>query len=931
MLNLFKRFLYVYLCLMIFLSSVLVFSSCFAVEDLSQVTILSDGSIEPSTAPIIRNGTVYEITSDLDVGIVIQRNHNYHIILDGKGHSITGQSMDEGKGIHLDDLRYVTIRNFVISNFEYGIYLDTGTTQVTISGNSVGNCSRGIMFAYRAPHNEVSGNTITANRYGIYFLGSPQNLVIGNAVNHNVYGIYTEQMKTDTVHLTSSDMNITGNIISENIGAGICFNFASKRSYVSGNHIAFNNAGLILGQECWRNNIYSNNFVNNNLNARGTPWTAQWDNLTCGGNYWSNYDGTDRDGDGIGDTPHVIDPKNTDNRPLMKEIAIPELEVPPAVSETPPEHFPYPTAEPFTLVEIRYDGSINPPTVPIERYGNLYVFTDSFHGGIGVYKSNIVIDGNGYSLYGTDWHTYKGISLRDLTNITIMNLNISRCTHGIVANSSSFLKISNNSLNRNTHGIVLDTNCNNNTITGNTINITRINALYLSHSSGNKFSNNTIVAAGNVLDGYDSSNTQIVNNHVVSFTGRLGFSLADNSNNNLFYGNEGAWICVNGKNNTIHENKVGGITISSSDGAQIYPNSRVFNNTVSSVYLESIYQFIDRENLIDGIYVQHSSNNIIRDNNITSEGIGICIEHNNSNNNTIQANNIQTKERLGIKVDGAKKTIIADNQIQANTQSGILITGNSENTKVTGNAVGNCEHAISINSTASGHTISKNTLTANMYGICVSGKSTNSIIENFVAANYYGIYTETAMHNNISNNIISANVGAGVYFNESSEQNTVIGNNIIENGVGVLIENSTSNTFYSNNFRNNNMSVSSFSWSQNWNSTPTVGGNHWSNYTGTDNDGNGIGDTPHVIDQNNLDHYPLMTAFDFPEPDVPIPLTPLVAPSLEMPEPPETPTEPEEPEQPTTETSSISTETLAIVGVIVCVIAVAVYWIIKRK
>ena len=87
----------------------------------------------------------------------------------------------------------------------------------------------------------------------------------------------------------------------------------------------------MMFRESSNNSIYRNNF-NNNLNVydRGVdsgnspPSVNIWDNGTEG-NYWSNYNGTDTDGDGIGDTPYIIDENNQDNYPLIEPVEIPEF------------------------------------------------------------------------------------------------------------------------------------------------------------------------------------------------------------------------------------------------------------------------------------------------------------------------------------------------------------------------------------------------------------------------------------------------------------------------------------------------------------------------------------------------------------------------------------------------------------------------------
>jgi len=175
------------------------------------------------------------------------------------------------------------------------------------------------------------GNTIEENygehcRYSLHFMYAGKNIVRNNRYKFNSVGIF---------FMYSQDTIATGNIIQSSLGAtgmGLGLkdvtNFTLKdntiiycaqglyidrspfepdtHNWIIGNKILYNSEAMHF-HSLSENNIIKENIIMGNIedivnDSRGSKTNEN----EIVGNYWDNYEGFDKDGDNIGDTPHKV-------------------------------------------------------------------------------------------------------------------------------------------------------------------------------------------------------------------------------------------------------------------------------------------------------------------------------------------------------------------------------------------------------------------------------------------------------------------------------------------------------------------------------------------------------------------------------------------------------------------------------------------------
>jgi len=572
---------------------------------------------------IIENVSVDASNSPTRSGILIENSKNkYFIIRNCSVYNSGGGSYDAG--IRLDNSCNGTIiDNFCSNNGRNGITFYINCENNTISGNTVNaNHQNGIFLYQNCDYNNITGNTGSNNNYGIQlFDNCNSNNITGNTLNNNrIHGIRLDYCDNNRIientasfnaengiYIYSAEWNnITRNNLNYNKLIGIHLRFFCMDNIINNNTINGNDLGIFL-QQSFYNNV-SENILN--------------DNNYC-----------------------IYELSSAENIISNNDCTLPTLQIP---------------------------ISIDAVATGVGAHNWTWAKSQTWCSGSGTWTDpfiieNLIISGFGAISYGIEIKNSDAFFI--IRNCKIYNAIENGIYLDFVNNSQL---IDNNCSNNGYAGIALLYRCSNNTISENIANSNDACGIYFYEENYN----NTII--GNIANDNDEigislhwiSNNTIIKQNIVNKNRYYGIELYDYCGYNMVL------------DNTINNNGERGIDLEYQSSNNIISNNIIENNKLFGVYLES--------KCIKNTFMQ----NTIRNN---SEGIYL---DSSCDTNIISGNTISDNIQYGIFLNGNGEgegnnfNLIIDNLISGNNV-GICIDLNSNNNSLYENYfVENLKHAI---------------------------------------------------------------------------------------------------------------------------------------------------------------------------------------------------------------------------------------------
>jgi nitrous oxidase accessory protein len=258
--------------------------------------------------------------NDLDAGVQVRGNFNviqdlviddclFGIDLQQSEHNLVRRNRISSKAVDLglrgDAIRlWYSFHNEVTEN----VIRDARDTVVWYSADNLiarNDARRGrysLHFMY-SKHNQVQGNHYQGNSVGIFLMYSD-----GVVIRDNHIASATGPTGVGIGFKETSDVTIEGNRVLYN-AVGLYLDVSpyqpDTENRISNNLVAYNGVGVRFLND-WQGNLFrANRFQGNITQVAVTGGKTARRNL-WEGNFWDDYAGFDRNGDGVGDTPYQL-------------------------------------------------------------------------------------------------------------------------------------------------------------------------------------------------------------------------------------------------------------------------------------------------------------------------------------------------------------------------------------------------------------------------------------------------------------------------------------------------------------------------------------------------------------------------------------------------------------------------------------------------
>ncbi len=268
---------------------------------------------------IIHSGAEHE---RVDAGVALQKVHHSAVIHCHLEDVLFGIDMQETDDSNISD-NFITSKPFSLGLRGDAIRLWYSNDNI-LRGNHISKARDFVVWYSHG--NLIEKNFGEYGRYSLHFMYTGKNIVKNNEFSHNSVGIF---------FMYSQDTIATGNVVKNSLGTtglGIgmkdCSNYTIKgnkilycarglyidrspfepdtTNKIENNYILYNSEGVHFHSLSLHNKFIGNvikgnieTVVNDSYNTKVTE--NIWDN-----NYWDDYEGFDKNGDGIGDTPHNL-------------------------------------------------------------------------------------------------------------------------------------------------------------------------------------------------------------------------------------------------------------------------------------------------------------------------------------------------------------------------------------------------------------------------------------------------------------------------------------------------------------------------------------------------------------------------------------------------------------------------------------------------